>query len=579
MTDRGPDHGFSLAPRPIAPGSSGRARRRRISAIVVLFVAGGLVALASFGPRLGERPSFNPAFFATPQVNGSAGASGSLGPSATPRPVIAGTTPLPAVTRNDLGLITGTLPIIGDGFRLVDLGSGLVVQQIPTRSGQDLVAPAPSGFGWVCICFIDQGGETGIISREVDFVRIAPDGIESSRQRVAMYGGTTTKIPTISIQSDVDLDADGRTGVIATVVQTQVDFTYLVAPVDLVAGSVGPALKIATEAPPPRPAGAASPPPPQAGDPPRYTTSDTYSFGPFARVAPDGRHAFVWVTLQLQGQEGILASERFGWTVDLSAGAPTIGPAAGLTRLPDYCTELAFLDDGRAGAFCRDPPNGDYGSTEPPRWRYLEIDRNGDVTRDGEVLEAGPLQSDVLFDVANDAVWTWSTVDLTLSRVDLATLHPTRVSFDPTAQAAPGVGSFGGATPVWRRPVSFVAGTYGPVIAGAALPGAPGSERLYLIGSMPQSENGPQPGSLGIYVVDPATLGLVGHWAADALYVSVQPWRDGAIIVAAGAPQADASGQEAPWDASLTMHDATDGRILLRLGQLGQGYGATILQR
>ena len=71
--------------------------------------------------------------------------------------------------------------------------------------------------------------------------------------------------------------------------------------------------------------------------------------------------------------------------------------------------------------------------------------------------------------------------------------------------------------------------------------------------------------SAGIFVVDPGTLALLDRWDPDAQYFAVQPIDDGSIVVAAGAPAVDADGNDVPWQASLTFHDATDGRILARV--------------
>jgi hypothetical protein len=109
---------------------------------------------------------------------------------------------------------------------------------------------------------------------------------------------------------------------------------------------------------------------------------------------------------------------------------------------------------------------------------------------------------------------------------------------------------------------------------------APDGSRLYLVGydAAKQSERGNQV-SAGIFVVDPGTLALLDRWDPDAQYFAVQPIEDGSIVVAAGAPAVDAEGSSVPWQASLTFHDASDGRILLRLGQMGDGAYPQILHR
>ena len=572
VTDGRPDHGFSLAPGPIGVASTGRARRRRISAVVVLFVAGSLIALASFGPKLGERPSFNPAFFTTASPSGSAAASASAETSETPSPLIAGATPLPPVTRNDDGRVTGMISVLGDGFKTIDLSSGMVTQQVPASAGLDTIVASPIGPGWICICSTDQSGEFGTTMRQLDFVRINADGTELDRATLGTFGGDEPSGQTISIQTDLDLAANGRSGVIAVVVQTQLEFTSYAATIDLVAGSLGPTVKLGTHRPPPQPA--PSGPPPQPGEPGSFPTSTSSNYGPLVRVAPAGDRAFVWLSIQLQGQEGPIATDRYAWRLDLGPnGSATAAEAAGLRQLPDYCGELTFVDVDRFVGFCRIiPMNGYDSTTTPTAWTYFEFDRDGQIASRKQVPDGGPISADMLFDVANGAVWTWSATDLVLARVDLATLHATRVHFDPAAQLASGPGASGGHPAIWRRPVSASQRSYNAMLAGS-----PAGDRLYLLGFGRQDENTGQQSSVGIFVVDVATLALVGHWAADASYIAVQSWADGSIVVAAGAPDVDSTGHEAPWESSLTMHDASDGRILLRLGQLGQSYGAAIV--
>ncbi|HEV7810452.1 MAG TPA: hypothetical protein VGO64_07625, partial [Candidatus Limnocylindrales bacterium] len=94
--------------------------------------------------------------------------------------------------------------------------------------------------------------------------------------------------------------------------------------------------------------------------------------------------------------------------------------------------------------------------------------------------------------------------------------------------------------------------------------------RLYAIGYSPNQGNAMQP-SLGVFVFDPQTLALLDRWDPAALYVTLRPVLGGRAIAVSGMASVDASGHEAPWEGSVTLHDATDGRILERFGQLGQG--------
>ena len=101
------------------------------------------------------------------------------------------------------------------------------------------------------------------------------------------------------------------------------------------------------------------------------------------------------------------------------------------------------------------------------------------------------------------------------------------------------------------------------------LTGSLDGERLYALGFDPQpaSDSGTQP-SRGIFVIDRRTLALVDRWAPATDYFEVTAL-PGGYVAAAGLAGVKEDGLVAPWQASLTIHDAADGRILVRFGQLG----------
>jgi hypothetical protein len=53
---------------------------------------------------------------------------------------------------------------------------------------------------------------------------------------------------------------------------------------------------------------------------------------------------------------------------------------------------------------------------------------------------------------------------------------------------------------------------------------------------------------------------------------------DGAVVMASGTSGADQRGELAFWEASVTFHDAVDGRILARYGRLGEFFGPMIIE-
>jgi len=567
MTDRRPDEAFSIAPRAIGGGRAGRARRRRISVLVVLAVAAGLVGLAGLGPRLAERPSFNPAFFAT----GTPGPSMSVAASPTPtRYPLAYSTPLPAITRNDDGRLTGRFGLFGDQFRIIDLASGTTTEPVGAYPGSDLLVRAPSGDGYVCVCMLDEGDDTGTV-RHVQFVRISSDGAETSRTTLMTLGRTEPDRPYRQLQSDVDLLPDGRRGLIAFVVQGAAGWRYEVASIDLVAGRMGPLVTLGIQRRPPLAPGATPTPTP---DPAQGRGDDYGVSGPSLRIDPAGDRAVVWGSLQAQSGDVPPLMEPVAWVVPLDAnaepGTPTAADALG--DIGVYCGSVGFLGPGRLIAVCPIYPT-DGSSTDTPPWWFYEFDRDGKLVRKARIPDLVSGGWEVVVDAANEVGWTWDQANMRLSRIDLRTLQVSSATYPPEAEAQAGGASFGGVAPSWIRLASATARSFGQQLVGS-----PSGDRMYLVAVRPSggSDQG-QPPSLGILVVDPRTLALVAHWDPDAWYVSAQLTPDGSSLVAAGAPSFDASGAEAPWDASLTFHDVRDGRIELRLGQLGQAWGAILL--
>jgi hypothetical protein len=568
MTDRRRDEAFAIAPRAIGGGRTGRSQRRRVSALVVLGVAAGLVALAGLGPRLNERPSFNPGFFATDRPGPSAWPSPSPTPTGYP---LAYATPLPAVTRNDDGRLTGRVGFFGEGFRLVDLASGVSTSPITANPGSDLLVASPSGDGYTCICMVDEGDDTGM-RRQVQFVRINPDGAEIERRTLLELGYADADGPYRQIQADIDLLPDGRRGVIAFVVQNAAEWRYEVASIDLVAGRIGPRETLGVQHRPPRAPGATPTPSPDPAEGPR---GDEYGVGgPTLRIDPAGDRAVVWGSLQAQSDSVAPLIEPISWIVPLDPSGEPATPVRtdSIGAIATYCGSIGFIAPGRLIAVCPVYPT-DGSSTDTPPWWLYEIDGHGSLVRKARIPDLISSGWDVFVDAANEVGWVWDQQNMRLSRIDLRTLDVASATYPAEAEAQAGAASFGGVAPSWVRLASATYRSFAQQMVGS-----PSGDRLYLVAVRSQStSDNNQPPSLGILVVDPHTMALVGHWDPDAWYVSAQLSSDGTSLIAQGAPNYDASGAEVPWEASLTFHDVRDGRILLRLGQLGQSWGGMLL--
>ena len=569
MTDRRSDQGFSVAPRQLGSGRTRRHPLRRLAVPLVVAIAGGLIAVGWLGPRLAERPHVDVAYFATPTPLATPT------PTPTPRPTVnsltSGATPLPDVTRTDGGRLSQQVAIFGDGFQIANLATGELSRRVGINSGSDAVFRSPSGPGWVCVCRADSGDDSGNVRLELQLIGIDPAGSETTWKTLASLGSESK--PLVGIPTDLDVAADGRTALLAFTEITRTDWTYSVARLDLATGEMGPIVQLATETPPPLPPGAPSPTPAPEGEP-SYPTSRIYVTGLSVRIAPDGRRAMVWGSEQVQTENGDGPHVQRGWRIEVDpSGKLLTEPSDALAQLPMYCPWAAYATPERFISFCPNYTN-DGSSEVSPKWTYLALDGEGRVTGHNDLTDVVSFNSDILFDIANGAVWAWDATALTLVRIDLSSLAADRMTYPANVEVATGAATIRGVPPVWLKIGLPIAHGFGGQMAGS-----PDGTRLYLLGfSQEQASDTGQPASLGVFVVDTTTESLVQRWHPAALYVSVQPALDGSVVVAGGAPGTDATGREAPWEASLTFHDATDGRILLRLGRIGQNYGSSVME-
>ncbi|HET9615291.1 MAG TPA: hypothetical protein VFP22_10800, partial [Candidatus Limnocylindrales bacterium] len=410
------------------------------------------------------------------------------------------------------------------------------------------------------------------MSRTIDLVRLSPAGEPISRQKIGTLGVDIGPKSVRSISTDMDLAADGRRGLLVIGFLTDETVSYDAMPIDLGAGQIGPLVHIGTQVVPPAPPPSSDAPsidPGQGPDLPQL-------YGPVVRMSPSGSHAFVWGVLQQPAVVGPTAELPIAWNVALDdRGTPTTStPAAGLAKMPLYCGALGFVSDVRLVAICPHFPAR--GVDAPLEWAFVDVNGDGSHEREIALPALQSFTPDITFDRANQIAWIWDATRLTLARIDMGTTELTSTTYPPNVDLAPGIGApFRGRSPVWDRPVSAVYGAIGQQMVGSA-----DGTRMYLVGTGggPTGGDG-QPASLGIFVVDPRTLALVDRWDPDANYVSVQLAFDDAVVVASGAPGIDASGANAAWDASLTFHAAQGGQILLRLGQVGNGWAAVVVDR
>jgi len=560
MTDRRGDEGYAVAPVRIG-GSSPRGPRRgrRIGVLVVLGASLAIVAAAVIGPRLEQRPNFDVSFFATPVPDAT--------PTPTPTPTPFGTpgpTPLPAVARATDRTIAGRIGIWTDAFRVLDLeSSGTLPPGAAAVPGQDAVVPAPDGDGWICVCMMDRQPYPNS-ERDVQVVRISAAGQELSRGTAVTLHGVVDPNGSSGIQTDVELAADGRSGLLAIGTRSDTGWDFSIAKLDLVEGTVGKPTRLGRQALPLPGASNAPTASPLPGATPTTVYTDVY--GPVVRLSPDGQLAFAWTTMQQYTENEQLSMTTFGWRVQVEgSGIAAVDPTPALAGIPPYCNGIGFIREDRFVSAC---PVYDANATGTPPWRVIELDRGGTVVAQKDVATTQNWFSEPLFDRANGVIWLWDPTGQDLTRVDTTTLATVSKHYDHLVDQAPGVAPLPGGPPAWIRPVSSV-GRY----SQTEMTGAPDGSRIYAIGyGQQQGDRSQGPPSYGIFVIDPKTLALVGRWKPATEYVSVQPILGGSAVAVVGAPGADANGDPAPWEASVTILDVADGRILVRFGRLGEGY-------
>jgi hypothetical protein len=241
--------------------------------------------------------------------------------------------------------------------------------------------------------------------------------------------------------------------------------------------------------------------------------------------------------------------------------------------IPAYCT-ISFATADRLAWFCPHPADPSAGFDG--KWQFGTLDLDGRVVGTTELtLGSNGYMGPMLFDRANGKAYLWDATGLTITRIDVHSLAVEQTSFDPLARSSSGLVPAGGAAPVdWHGADSAVRQSGFTNITGGL-----DGERLYAIGFDPQpaTDSGNQ-ASRGVFVIDRSTLALVDRWApaADYLAVTALP---GGLVAAAGMPGIKEDGHFAPWEGSLTIHDETDGRILVRFGQLGTDMPPLVVDR
>lgn len=217
--------------------------------------------------------------------------------------------------------------------------------------------------------------------------------------------------------------------------------------------------------------------------------------------------------------------------------------------------------DGQADAGLTDGGNGWFvcWSSIGGSMTVRRVSADGDLLGDTQVNSMGEGGS---WTVSGSSVYFWTPVSRTVTRVDLDSgASSSGTALAPTAVGGSEsdlLGLFGR----WLAPATTAKNFLQPGIVVS--PGA--GSVIYALGI--GSGSSTAAGSTGIFVFDSRTLEPIAHWAPTADFVSLAVSADGKFVYAAGAPSVDAAGRPAPFAASITVYDTSDGSVRLLAGQL-----------
>jgi hypothetical protein len=564
MTERRGDEGFSVAPQRIGGGGEGGGGRgRRLGVLAAIVAAVAFVVAIGIGPRLAGRPNLDLSFFATPVPTRTPI------PLSTPTrpPTFNGPTPLPIMIRPTDVRLAGSIGMVSDTFRVLDLETGLTKSGPLVQPYRDAVVPDGSG-GWLCLCFrgsLDAPEPNDLL----EVLRIAPDGTAASIGSSGLAGADIRD--RLGTSGDIDLTDDHRLGLVTRAEPTDAGagWTVLLGSVDTDRATLVDQIELGDLPKPALPPGT-TPAPMESTDPGGgpFPDQEVYVDGPHVLVAPTGRLADVWTLAQRITSSGVAGTERRGWRVRLGADGTIeeTRPEPALDAMPPFCATAGFISDDRLAWAC---PRFSFDPTvaAPPAFEIGALNADGTLAFAGPRPDGGILDGQVIFDRANDAIVVWSPAELAISRVDGRSGATVTSKLSAAVDTAAGVrdGS-GDRPPDWRAPGSSVSG-----FAATPIAAEPGGTRLFLAGYDNEVDSGASASvSLGIFVVDGSTLAQLDRWAPATMYQYLSVPLPG-YVAAAGAPNIDATGREAPWQGSLTLHRIDDGAIVARYGQVGDG--------
>ena len=449
------------------------------------------------------------------------------------------------------------------GVRLADPSTGELGPAFPLSVGNDAVFTSPAGDGFWCVCFTrtsESGGETA----SVEIRRVDKTGRVTQARKIGDYGSVAAPpYQDFAARFDLEVSRDQRTAYLSSATRAGDHWSVSVEAIDLSTDTVVGRTDLGNVAIPPAPSPAPSPDPGMI---------ENYFSGPFTRLSPDGRRLIVHASVDSYAMTGgpVEMASPQAWLIDLGedAGGGSIGRATAITGAfvarVRGCYWMAWTTNDELAAICWPTQEGRSVAT------LSLIKPDGTELRTFDLFDtSNAWLTDPVLDRANRRVFIWQPGNHILRRLDLDSGKVDELKVDPAATGGGPAGSGGvvpdtGSHPEWATFSSDFRIYYGPQLVAE-----PGGTRLFALGVLSSESNNYEPSSSGVWVFDANTLALVDRWTPVAAYGSIGLSKDGRWLFAAGAPSVDDEGKQTAWEASITVHDVSDGRPALQLGRLG----------
>jgi hypothetical protein len=572
---------FEVAPTPVG-GSGGGGRgggRRHLSILLVAVLAVAVPAVAFAGPRVDFRPDFSYLLpnLATPTPIPTETRTPDRTPRPTPSP-----TPIPPSAPPPIMIFDGDepstpMPIFADTLKLVNPASGEVMVCCGPTAWENAVFTSPEGRGWWCVCishdYQDSSDAASVsIQRFDEALAIMSTVPVTELSSVAPFPGMDA-----GIHVDLEISRDGRIAYLVTGVRDLSRWKITLDVINLADDSLTDHVVLGSFPAPALVSGESVAPSPGDSPPPGFDPGmQPYLNGPNLRLSPDGGTLLAWASLQ-NPTAATMNGEMRAWAVDLLAGGGSrLGridrPSAALKWQLTVCGWIDWFDATRLAAICwpdalfLDEPDSLPGSIFG---RLIELD--GTVASEVIVQDRAEASiTDPLLDRESGTLALWDPSGHVFIRANLLTGDVMRNEIDvhaPTFEPQSPLRT----PPAWETLASdFQSQTSGQLIA------EPDGGLLAIGFVMTNQDSGDggrrwvPPGSSGIWAFDGVAGTLIDHWEPAAAYQSIGISHDGRWVLAAGAPGGDTAGRPAPaWEASVTVYDIRDGRLAVRINELG----------